>query len=102
VAASSKIALQAVGLANATALGKLSETNGSLDRLISMVSNQVDTFKVSWQFNGTRHFIDTSKNEHLATHRDWLLSLFCAAVHCLISASACFGVKATSFAQSDT
>ncbi|MCH7755388.1 hypothetical protein IH970_09750 [candidate division KSB1 bacterium] len=76
VAASSKIALQAVGLANATALGKLSETNGSLEQLISMVSNQVDTFKVSWQFNGTRHFIDTSENEHLATHRDWLLSLF--------------------------
>ncbi len=76
VAASSQVALQAVGLANATALAKLSETNDSLERLISTVSTQVESFKVSWQFNGTRHFIDISENEHLATHREWLLSLF--------------------------
>ena len=46
------------------------------EEIENKVAAQVDSFKVSWTFSGTKHYI--SNNEQLALYRDWLLQLFTA------------------------
>lgn len=71
-----KIALRAIGIANALAQNKTHQVPAALETLQAAIAAQSDTFKVGWTFNGTKHFIST--NETLATHRAWLLQFFAA------------------------
>ncbi len=71
---STKIALRAIQIANTLALGQPAKIPAKLDALQATIASQPDTFKVSWTFNGTKHFI--SSNEKLASYREWLLQLF--------------------------
>ncbi|MCI0690805.1 tetratricopeptide repeat protein [candidate division KSB1 bacterium] len=71
---STKIALRPIQIANALALDQAEKIPAKLDTLQATIASQPDTFKVSWTFNGTKHFIST--NEKLAPYREWLLQLF--------------------------
>jgi hypothetical protein len=48
----------------------------TLQTLIDSLAVQPEDFKVTWTFNGTRHFIDHSAQ--LAPYRTWLGQLFTA------------------------
>ncbi|MDZ7369071.1 MAG: hypothetical protein ONB43_24935 [candidate division KSB1 bacterium] len=71
---STKIALRAIGIANALAQNKTQQAPAELGILQAALAAQPDTFKVGWSFEGTKHFI--SQNEKLAPHRAWLLQFF--------------------------
>ncbi len=73
---STKIALRAIQIANALALNQAQKIPANLETLQQTIASQPDTFKVSWTFNGTKHFIST--NETLAPYREWLLQFFAA------------------------
>ena len=71
-----KIALRAIGIANALAQNKTQQVPAELETLQQNIVSQPDTFKVGWSFEGTKHFIST--NEKLAPQRAWLLQFFAA------------------------
>jgi hypothetical protein len=52
-----KIALRAIEIANLLALHNAAMVPGKLQTLINSLTAQPDDFKVTWTFNGTRHFI---------------------------------------------
>jgi tetratricopeptide (TPR) repeat protein len=76
VEASTKIALRAIEIANLLALNNASQVPDKLQPLIDSLAAQPDDFKVTWTFNGTRHFID--QHAQLAPYRTWLGQLFTA------------------------
>ncbi|NUO82718.1 hypothetical protein HUU05_21815 [candidate division KSB1 bacterium] len=71
-----KIALRAIGIANALAQNQTQQVPAALETLQAAIAAQPDTFKVGWSFEGTKHFIST--NETLAPYRAWLLQFFAA------------------------
>jgi tetratricopeptide (TPR) repeat protein len=71
-----KIALRAIGIANALAQNKTQQVPTALETLQQSIAAQPDTFQVGWSFEGTKHFIST--NEKLASYRAWLLQFFAA------------------------
>lgn len=70
----SKVALRAIEISSLLAENKTSDIHVKIEALITDVRRQSADFKVSWAFDGTRHFID--QNEKLLTHRAWLGQLF--------------------------
>ena len=76
VKASTKIALRAIEIANLLALNNVAQVPDKLQTLIDSLAAQPDDFKVTWTFNGTKHFIDHSAQ--LAPYRTWLGQLFTA------------------------
>jgi tetratricopeptide (TPR) repeat protein len=73
---STKIALRAIEIANLLALNNSSQVPDKLQTLIDNLASQPEDFKVTWTFNGTKHFIDHSAQ--LAPYRTWLGQLFTA------------------------
>ena len=88
VGPSIQIALRAIQIANALALGKTELVPGRIDALVESITNQSEEFKVGWSFKGTRYFINN--NETLAPYRPWLMQLFDAVEgadrHAILSA----------------
>ena len=78
VPVSSKSALRAIEIASLLADNKASQVPVKVDNLIAEVTRQPAEFKVTWGFDGTRHFID--QNEKLLPYRPWLGELFDALV----------------------
>ena len=76
VEASTKIALRAIEIANLLALNNAAQVPDKLQNLIDSLAAQSDDFKVTWAFNGTKHFID--QHAQLAPYRTWLGQLFTA------------------------
>jgi len=76
VDANSKIRLRAIELANLLALNNATQVLDKLHVLIDSLAAQPDDFKVTWTFNGTKHFIDHSVQ--LAPYRAWLGQFFTA------------------------
>jgi tetratricopeptide (TPR) repeat protein len=74
--ASTKTALRAIEIANLLALNNATQVPDKLQTLIDSIAAQPDDFKVTWTFNGTKHFIDHSAQ--LAPYRTWLGQLFTA------------------------
>lgn len=72
--ANTKISLQAIEIANLLAIGKGSRVPSRMDSLIEAITSQPADFRVTWQFGGTRRFIN--QHEKLASHRAWLDQLF--------------------------
>lgn len=71
-----RIALRAIEIADLMALNKSNEVPLRMKTLIELVGSQPADFKVEWSFEGTKHFIDHTKE--LASNKDWLLRLFVA------------------------
>jgi hypothetical protein len=71
---SEKAPLHAIRIASMLANNKADQALVELDSLIADVRNQPAGFKVTWSFEGTRHFVGQEKN--LALYRDWLGQLF--------------------------
>src|SRR5262249_18894957 len=71
-----KIALRSIEIANLLALNNSSQVPDKLQPLIDSLTAQPYDFKVTWTFNGTKHFIDHSAQ--LAPYRTWLRQLFTA------------------------
>jgi tetratricopeptide (TPR) repeat protein len=71
-----KVALQAIGVANAVARGQLTTVREQVQALRALVAEQSEDFRVEWSFSGTKHFIETE--ERLAPKRAWLLNLIAA------------------------
>ena len=69
-----KTALRAIEIANLLAVSKHGEVQGKLDTMIENIARQPAEFKVSWVFEGTKHFIQLYKG--LSAHRDWLRQMF--------------------------
>jgi hypothetical protein len=76
VEASTKIALRAIEIANLLALNNVAQVPAKFQTLIDSLAAQPDDFKVTWAFNGTRHFID--QHAQMAPYRTWLEQLFTA------------------------
>jgi tetratricopeptide (TPR) repeat protein len=76
VEASTKIALRAIEIANLLVLNNSALVPDKLQNLIDSLAAQSDDFKVTWAFNGTKHFID--QHAQLAPYRTWLGQLFTA------------------------
>jgi tetratricopeptide (TPR) repeat protein len=76
VEASTKIALRAIEIANLLALNNIAQVSDKLQTLTDSLAAQPKDFKVTWTFNGTKHFIDHSAQ--LASYRTWLGQLFTA------------------------
>jgi hypothetical protein len=76
VSVSTKTALRAIEIASLLALGQSPKVSGRMETLIAEVSSQPAEFKVSWSFEGTKHFI--GENEKLSPYRAWLMQLFAA------------------------
>jgi hypothetical protein len=74
--ASTKIALRAIEIANLLALNNTAQVPDKLQTLLDSLAAQPDDFKVTWTFNGTKHFID--QHAQLAPYRTWLGQLFTA------------------------
>ncbi|HEX5701856.1 MAG TPA: hypothetical protein VFX97_01400 [Pyrinomonadaceae bacterium] len=74
VPASIATALRAFEIASILALQRTNQVSTKLDTLIAEVARQPPEFQVTWNFEGTRHFID--QNEKLAPYRFWLKQLF--------------------------
>jgi tetratricopeptide (TPR) repeat protein len=70
----SKVALRAVEIANLVALNKVSMVRPKMVALLQIIDAQPADFKVTWDFNGTAHFVTQSAK--FVQHRDWLLQLF--------------------------
>jgi len=66
----------AIHIATLTALNKTGDIRAQMNLLITAVETQPEDFKITWTFNGTKHFIQTS--DKLTARREWLLSLFTA------------------------
>jgi len=60
-------ALWAIQIANSLALSKTDLIPGRIDALVKSIADQPEDFKVTWSFNGTRHFI--SNNGTLTSYR---------------------------------
>ena len=73
---STKIALRAIEIANLLAMNNASLVPDKLQTLIDSLAAQADDFKVTWTFNGTKHFID--HHVQLAPYHAWLRQLFTA------------------------
>ncbi|MDZ7314431.1 MAG: hypothetical protein ONB45_24505 [candidate division KSB1 bacterium] len=58
------------------ALGQTQQVSANLETLQLTIASQPDPFKVSWTFEGTKHFIRVEPQ--LARYREWLLQLFAA------------------------
>ncbi|MDZ7304532.1 MAG: hypothetical protein ONB44_20600, partial [candidate division KSB1 bacterium] len=71
-----KVALRAIQIANLIGLGQTQQIPANLETLQQAIATQPDTFKVSWTFAGTKHFIRVEPQ--LARYREWLLQLFAA------------------------
>ena len=71
-----KIALRAIEIANLLALDNMAQVPDKLQTLIDSLAAQPEDFKVTWTFNGTRHFIN--QHAQLAPYRTWLGQLFTA------------------------
>ena len=52
------IALRAIEIANLLALNNAAQVPDKLQTLIASLTTQLDDFKVTWAFNGTKHFIE--------------------------------------------
>jgi len=76
VEANTKIALHAIEIANLLALNNAAQVPDKLQTLIDSLTAQADDFKVTWTFNGTKHFIDHSAQ--LVPYRTWLGQFFTA------------------------
>jgi tetratricopeptide (TPR) repeat protein len=74
VSVSVKTVLRAIEIANLLALGQSKQVPARMKALIAEVSSQAAEFKVTWSFDGTRHFI--GKNEKPSPYRAWLGKLF--------------------------
>ena len=68
--------LHAMEMVNLLAQGKAAAVPSSLDALIHALQQQPEDYTVDWDFKDINYFITTS--EALASHREWLLSLFAA------------------------
>lgn len=71
-----KVALRAIQIASSVALGQTQQVPANLETLQQAIASQPDSFKVSWTFEGTKHFI--SIEPKLARYREWLLQFFAA------------------------
>jgi tetratricopeptide (TPR) repeat protein len=67
---STKTALRAIEIASLLALGQSKQVPSRLDALIEGVAHQPPTFKIEWNFDGTRYFI--AHSEKLLARRIWL------------------------------
>ena len=76
VEASTKIALRAIEIANLLAMNNAALVPDKLQTLLDSLAAQPDDFKVTWAFNGTKHFIE--QHAPLAPYRTWLEQLFTA------------------------
>ena len=76
VEARTKIALRAIEIANLLALNNAVLVPDKLQTLIDSLAAQSDDFKVTWTFNGTKHYID--QDAQLAPYRAWLGQFFIA------------------------
>jgi hypothetical protein len=74
VEAKLKIPLLAIKIANLIALKRSTEVWTTLKNLIELLETQAADFKLQWSFEGTKHFINQSRQ--LAANKDWLLQLF--------------------------
>ena len=74
--ARTKIALRAIEIANLLALNNTAQVPDKLQTLIDSLTAQPNDFKLTWTFNGTKHFIDHSAQ--LAPYRTSLGQLFTA------------------------
>ena len=68
------IPICAIEIVNLLALHQVEEVPASLDKFINALQQQPEDYTLDWSFLGMKYFISTS--EDLASHRDWLLSLF--------------------------
>jgi hypothetical protein len=76
VEARTKIALRAIEITNLLALNNVTQVPDKLQALIDSIAAQPDDFKITWTFNGTKHFIDHAAQ--LSPYRTWLRQLFTA------------------------
>jgi tetratricopeptide (TPR) repeat protein len=74
VAPGLKIPLYTIEIANLVALNKISAVSAVFKTLKIDIAKQPEDFKVSWIFEGTKHFV--SQNSALAPYQEWLVSLF--------------------------
>lgn len=72
--ANSKSGVLILGIMNAVALKKAAIIPQKLQELKAFISVQPETFRVSWTFVGTKHYVQTEPV--FAPHRDWLNKLF--------------------------
>jgi tetratricopeptide (TPR) repeat protein len=68
------VPLVAIDIANLLALWNPDSVPAKLNTLIAALEQQPDDYHMEWNFNGTKHFIETA--DALTQHRDWLLALF--------------------------
>lgn len=71
-----KMALQVIEVGCLLGTSPSKEVSSKLDMLIAEAVSQPSNFKVTWLFNGTRHFI--RQNQKLAPYRVWADTLFAA------------------------
>jgi hypothetical protein len=69
-----KMALRIIEIAGLLADNQDNQVLVKIDALIAEVTQQPADFKVTWTFNGTRHFID--QNQDLSSYRAWFAKLF--------------------------
>ena len=69
-----QLALRAIYIANALALGNTDLVPGRINALVDGIAQQPEEFKVGWPFKGTRHFV--GHNEVLTPYRAWLMPFF--------------------------
>ncbi len=69
-----KTALRAIEIASLLADDKTEEVLGRLEVLVGEVTKQPMEFKLTWSFDGTRHYIDGEYK--LSKYRPWLSELF--------------------------
>ena len=72
----SSIALRVLKIATLEALNKNQSVPSEIEKLRAAIAKQPEDFKVSWTFDGTKHFI--GHDERLAASRAWLLDLIAA------------------------
>ena len=94
--ASTKIALRAIEIANLLAMNYFAAlVPDKLQTLLDSLAAQPDDFKVTWAFNGTKHFIE--QHAPLAPYRTWLIpALRCPGLECSLALQARAGMKLAS------
>jgi hypothetical protein len=65
-----RVALQTIEIASLLADGEKKQVPRKLTALLAEVERQPQDFKVSWTFNGLRHYV--GRDEKLARYRAWL------------------------------
>src|SRR5581483_2318056 len=70
LALSTKVALRTIEIANLLALNRPDEVSAKMRALIEAIGSQPVDFKLTWSFEGTKHYL--KGNEQLAANRDWL------------------------------